>query len=205
MFVYIENDYHDYDEVDIEEGDNIESLLNKLGEGFIIKRDKEEILIPYETYKVYTNSKYEAILELQKMNIKINKKSLFKAIDDNDLKTLELLITVGVDIESRDYYNRTPLNYACYCYINNLEIVKYLTSTFPNIDIESKDKDDCTALNNACFNGNLEMVEFLVSKFPNIDIESKDKDGYTPLNNARYENNLEIVEYLKSKFSYLDK
>jgi ankyrin repeat protein len=90
--------------------------------------------------------------------------NIFEAIERNNIQKVKELLDLGVDVNSKNQYGRTPLYAACdYEYI---DIVKLLLA-HPDIDVTSKTNYGDTALSIACVRYNIEIVKFL-NLFNNI-------------------------------------
>ena len=98
-----------------------------------------------------------------------------------------------VDLNTKGYFERTPLHKACEN--GYLPIVDYLISKGANI--EAKDKEGKTPLHYACSNNHSLIVGYLISKGANI--EAMDENGRTPLHHASYSSKIDIVKFLISK------
>ena len=86
---------------------------------------------------------------------------LHKAIEKSPLKSVEILLSQGINIEAKDYMGRTALH--CVCGENRkdlLEIVKLLVQN--GSDVNSCDKDGCSVLFVAVQNNHLHTVNYLL-------------------------------------------
>lgn len=75
---------------------------------------------------------------------------------------------------------------------NNIEKIKEVLEIV--VDINARDKDDCTILHWTAALGRVEIIKELVGR--GADIDAKDKDGWTPLHEAAYYGNSDIVKEL---------
>jgi ankyrin repeat protein len=81
------------------------------------------------------------------------------------------------------------------CEKKNLDIVKMLVLTHPNININVFDKYGKTPLMIAVANYSLDIVEFLLTH-PNINVNQRDGDGRTALFIATRNMNMDIINHL---------
>ena len=89
---------------------------------------------------------------------------LHEACKLGDLQKVKLLITIGININAKDTYDRTPLEIIIkWVRKPNLNIVEYLL-TQPSIDINLQDNDGKTPLHWAGHIGHLNVVECLIKK-----------------------------------------
>ncbi len=98
------------------------------------------------------------------------------------------------DIETRDIFGITPLNYAA-TEKGNKEVVELLLEK--GVDIEARDVQKRTALHIAVKNGDFEITELLLEK--GADIEATELFGRTPLHFAAEEGQKELTELLLEK------
>jgi ankyrin repeat protein len=84
---------------------------------------------------------------------------LFQALTDNDIPTVLLLLSSGVDIESRDTHSHTPLIAAAIS--GHTLLVQELLSHGASID--AKTTDGHTALHKACFAMHEPVINLLLS------------------------------------------
>ena len=76
-----------------------------------------------------------------------------------------------------------------------LEVVKYLYEIYHS-DVETKDHNRNTPINNASENGHFEVVKYLYETY-HADVETKSREyELTPMNNASINGNFEVVQYL---------
>jgi ankyrin repeat protein len=103
-----------------------------------------------------------------------------------------MLISAGVDPNSRDGNNQTPLAFAARKGLN--EIVKLLLAT-RRTDLNLSDTDGKTPLSLAAEEGYTEIVRLLLT-IPDIQVDSQDSLGRTPLSQAILKGHTEIVNLL---------
>eukprot|EP00833_Pecoramyces_ruminatium_P011744 jgi/Orpsp1_1/1185776/evm.model.c7180000095194.1 len=112
---------------------------------------------------------------------------LLLAVQVEQIKIVDMLIKLGVNIQDDDAYGNTALIYSC---INgNKQIFNLLINETPFI--RQKNKFSNTALHWACYQGHKEMVEYLLNR--NID---KNDFLTSPLIKASINNHEEIVKLI---------
>jgi len=104
-----------------------------------------------------------------------------------------MLSMKGIDVESRDKNQNTPLTNASA--FGHIEIVESLLNHGARID--AKRNDGCTPLYFACRNGHFPVVNLLINRGANI--EAGRYNGYRPLHVAAMCGHLEIVKALIAK------
>ncbi|CCX10138.1 Similar to Ankyrin repeat domain-containing protein 50; acc. no. Q9ULJ7 [Pyronema omphalodes CBS 100304] len=115
--------------------------------------------------------------------------ALFHAARKGHLKTVELLLERGAEVDSKDKNGRTPLSFAAKAY-GSFETVKLLLER--GAEVDSKNKNGRTPLSFAANEyGSLETVQLLLER--GAEIDWKDKDGRTPLSYATLNDNTKIV------------
>ena len=172
----------------------IEYLLNKGADMNFITWDLLDVTIINDNYEM---------LERALQNDK--KKTLYTplqiAIQQSSFKTVKVLIEHGLKTDKTKKWDDGLMLEACRA--NRLDVVKYLISK--NIDVDSKNYINRTALHFACIGENYnkkkispELIKILVDAGANIN--AQDEKGNTPLlyaikNNASIEN----INYLIDK------
>lgn len=94
-----------------------------------------------------------------------------------DKGIFDLFITKGADLETRDFYNETPLITAAGQDFNMTDNAKYLVTA--GADIKAGGKGGKTALMTAVYTRNIELIKFLLKSGSPVD--QKDNDGGTAL------------------------
>jgi len=102
-----------------------------------------------------------------------------KIIHKLNLKTLNLLLEHGMQIDVKDKYDRTPLHRACE--FEQLDAVKILHEK--GADLNTKGIYGWTPLHTAADRGNLEIVKYLVKN--GADPDAKTEAGKTPIDVTR--------------------
>lgn len=121
-------------------------------------------------------------------------KELYKAVEANDKKEVELLLKLGADPN----YNRNgELNIRSVLTIavtnENLEIVKLLVAN--KADIHWRDFFGITAVIYAAGLGNMDIVKFLIAN--GASIHDVDKSGITVLGAAKQSKNEKLIAYIE--------
>ncbi len=113
-------------------------------------------------------------------------------------EVVQLLLSQGTNIESKDRFSRTPLLWAAQN--RYTEVIRLLLSQ--GADLESKDSSSQTPLLWAAQNGHTEVVRLLLSQ--GVDLESKDSFSQTPLLWAAQNGHTEVVRLLLSQGADLE-
>lgn len=88
--------------------------------------------------------------------------TVFRAVVSNQSNILQLLIQFGADISRTDSHGKTILHLAAACgHFNCLQIILHHMNP---TDTSIFDKQNCSALHWACYNGNPSCVEFLLKR-----------------------------------------
>ena len=111
-----------------------------------------------------------------------------------DKKMLSLLIKYGVNLESKDFENMTPLYDAIYT--NDVNFVDYLIKDL-KANLYHKEIQNRTPFYWACCSCSTEMIKYLMT-YPNIDINSLSAMGRSSLSKACWNGNIEVVKLLCS-------
>lgn len=111
---------------------------------------------------------------------------LITAASDGDKATLNSLLKAGVDVNSRDWDDLTPLLAAANQ--NRLDMAALLIQK--GADVTLKDKDGITAMMEAAMHGNVALMELLARHGGGVD--DKTVTGVTPLWLAAGEGKLDV-------------
>ena len=109
-----------------------------------------------------------------------------------DKKMLSILIKYGVNLESKDYENMTPIYDAIYT--NDVNFVDYLIKDL-KVNLYHKEIQNRTPFYWACCSCSTEMIKYLMT-YPNIDINSLSAMGRSSLSKACWNGNIEVVKLL---------
>ncbi len=150
--------------------------------------------------------------------------AIFKAVQENNLDAVKILIKNGAKINIKgDYFKRELLGMAASS--GNLEMIKLFLKHGANIN--SLNGNNATPLINACYRKHPSIVTYLISHGANLkqknnqgldalfisvqnkhyecteillkhgaNVDTTDMNGYTPLLWAAYDNNLRMVKLL---------
>jgi len=119
--------------------------------------------------------------------------SLFFNIEINSINDIKNLISLGVDINCRNYINNTPLISAAYK--NKIKIAEILIDAGADLDLQNSDGQ--TALIYASLFNYNEIVEMLIDAGANLDLSNDEKiECDTALTIAAYRNNIEVIKML---------
>ncbi|KAK6186673.1 hypothetical protein SNE40_005959 [Patella caerulea] len=103
---------------------------------------------------------------------------LHVACENGCVKTVEWLLNKGrVDIESMNYYNKTPILVAIRSDKAHVEKMKVLANRGANLGVKARYGDSLLL---SCEYGCVETVEWLLNK-GRVDIESMNNDDITPI------------------------
>ncbi len=117
---------------------------------------------------------------------------LHTAVESNDLKTAQMLISNGADVNAKDYEGKTPLHLAVW---QNFEDMASLLITW-NADLEGEDNKGKTPVHYAAENNSIETLRLIMSK--NTNVNSKDDNGETPLHYAARNKSRDTAHFLIS-------
>ncbi|MFP3033635.1 MAG: ankyrin repeat domain-containing protein [Wolbachia sp.] len=115
-----------------------------------------------------------------------------------EVKTVELLVEKGVNVNAADARGYTALHLAVT--EKRLETVRELIKSGANVNAEEYG-NKCTPLHLACMVGKVEIVKELVEA--RAEIEQEDKFGMTAMDYAK--NSREITEVLKKETDRIEK
>lgn len=116
-----------------------------------------------------------------------------RAVYNNDFDKLESLLKSGIDINTRDEVQRTPLIYAAY--VSNNSMLKYLIKKGANLN--EVDYRGCTALIYAGYYGDLLNVKDLIDA--GADIFIRDSTNFSAYEYAKNFKFYDVAELLKAK------
>ena len=113
--------------------------------------------------------------------------TLCKTVEKEHIEIVKNLLEIGVNVNQRDWFDRTPLQYA-----RNPTIAKILLDNGASVDAQNFER--ATPLFNACYFGPSELVQILLKH--NADINKEDRWTYTPLHFVLRSKASGIVEIL---------
>jgi ankyrin repeat protein len=119
-------------------------------------------------------------------------RELIWAARENNLPEVSRLLSVGADVNAKDYHENTPLHWACYK--GHVQVFNELLEH--GADIEAKNRYGWTSLHYAVSINHLAIVNELLSRGANT--ETQHNSGKTPLHTAATHYNLVIVKALLS-------
>lgn len=125
---------------------------------------------------------------------------LSKAARTGDLKKVESLISVGVNLNEADQYGCTPLSYAALFNRDQVAALLLANKADPNIRAESGSRStECpqTPLQIAASMGNLRMVSMLIDA--GADVRATTDAGRTALHFAAVGSHLDVIRLLLGK------
>ena len=118
---------------------------------------------------------------------------LHAATRSNRVSTVEMILDMGGDVNSRDEDDMTPLHIAA-ASPDSLHLVELFLSR--GCDVCAEDDRERTALHLACSRTDSIIAELELLIFHGSDINASDEDGWTPLHNAVENENLEATKLL---------
>lgn len=130
----------------------------------------------YVVKYIYTHSSYFCRPYLLNVENKENKTPIIQAIEKNDVIIVNLLITLGANVNTPLFYNkRTPLMISVYN--GYLDIASLLIEKGANKN--SKDINGLSVLHYAVDSNRSDAVKFCLEFVQ--DINQRDNNGWTPL------------------------
>jgi ankyrin repeat protein len=105
---------------------------------------------------------------------------LHRAVKNNDIKTINLLLAYKADVNAQDIEGLTPLHLAAER--NHHDVIQILLQHGAHID--AKSKQDYSPLHYAANTGSIMACQKLI--WAGADIETKDKYQHTPLDHSIY-------------------
>ncbi|XP_055951736.1 ankyrin-3-like isoform X2 [Argiope bruennichi] len=114
-------------------------------------------------------------------------------VNSSNVKSIELLLQYGADVNARDWQGLTPLMKACRSR-GNKQTVHLLLKHGADINAMSEG-DEQTALHYAVLNGNLEIAKLLVNNGASVSFPSEQTKP-PPLYYAVLRGNVEMLEFL---------
>lgn len=118
--------------------------------------------------------------------------NIFDAAKDNCLDMIKSYLQSGVEVNSKNDQDETPLHIASAS--GRTRAIELLLSE--GADLEINDRDGMTSLHRAVKKGHTHTVELLISK--GADVNTKNNEGWTPLHTAVKEGHIKIIELILS-------
>ena len=94
---------------------------------------------------------------------------LYKAIEENDIKTIKRLVNKGININMVNEFGETPLHSAASC--GRTDIAKYFIELGANVN--AKDMDGFTPLHDTVFLGYTNTAKCLIENGANVDVKKQ--------------------------------
>jgi ankyrin repeat protein len=124
---------------------------------------------------------------------------LHQAVSENNLdKVKNILSSDPLQVNSVDFYNRTPIHYV----FRNLRIDKTSIEIFselvntPGANLNLCDKNGMNILHHASLNGSIKLVSIIIESTNKIDIDTGDILGNTSIINSTEYIFKDVSEYL---------
>jgi uncharacterized protein len=180
----------------VDAGD-IESVKNILSKDVDVNKYSRNGLFPL--WRAAADNKLEICKLLidnganiyQKSKVKPGKTSaIYLPTQEGYIDIVKLLIEKGVDVNTNEFHNVTPLRIAAQN--GHLEIVKYLIAKGAIIDTKADDK--ATPLEVAASKGHIEIAKVLIEN--GADVNSTDKDGDFPIGEAAKRGYIDMIQLL---------
>jgi uncharacterized protein len=109
------------------------------------------------------------------------------------INMIEILIDIGIDVDTQDDDGNTPLMNAVL--LNRIDAVKTLLEFNANVEIQNIEGDTALIID-VDFNENPDIAYLLCKHSKNIDV--KNNAGFNALELARINKRIELIEYLES-------
>ena len=138
--------------------------------------------------KHFIEKKFDASFYINQ-TIDANKLINVAAIHAGNVKVVEVLVTMGADVNLKDKSGFTPLHFA-----GDAEIVELLVHSGANLD--AKDEHGITPLHCATYHGNIEAAKALVLKGANI--HAKGSNGKSLISWAKKGGDETMIQFITS-------
>lgn len=116
--------------------------------------------------------------ELGQFGYEFTAQGLMKSIEDNNHDAVQVFVSCGVDLETRDERNWTPLMASAFN--GNLELAKLLIKCGSRVS--TRDKNGYTPIHWAAYNGHVDLIKILIEH--GAEPNSPSQFGWTPLMQA---------------------
>jgi ankyrin repeat protein len=131
--------------------------------------------------------------ELEKLKIPFTDDAMVKCIEDGDLKSVELFLTAGRDINTVYKEGGSKKNLLIYAVIYDQPgMVEFLARKGADISARDHLNNGWTPLHWACMNGCSRAAEVLIAR--GVDVNAKDDGGITPLHAVTWKGFNDVAE-----------
>lgn len=159
------------------------------------QRPKE--IDPVET-NVWSNVSDEKQRELAELGFVYSQEAFLKAVETGNQAAIQVFMSCGVDIESRDERDWTPLMISSFN--GNEELAIFLIRC--GAKVQASDKNGYTPLHWSAFNGYLNVVEILLEK--GAQINARSQFGWTALMQAATRGHAAVVKKLLQQGAWVN-
>ncbi|CDW75543.1 serine threonine-protein phosphatase 6 regulatory ankyrin repeat subunit a-like [Stylonychia lemnae] len=117
-----------------------------------------------------------------------------------NIKTVEFLISKGINVDEQNYNQNTPLMIACTH--SHFGIVETLIRH--NANVNKENANGMISFHAACLSGNIDVVEYLLDN--KADFMKRDRKNFLPLHYAVIKDQAKLIKYLQTErhFSILN-
>ncbi len=136
--------------------------------------------------------------ELAELGFVYSQQSFLNAIENGDQKAIQIFMSCGVNIESRDERDWTPLMISSFN--GNEELAAFLIRC--GAKVQARDKNGYSPLHWAAFNGYLEVVKMLLDI--KAEINERSNFGWTALMQAATRGHAAVVKELLKRGAWVN-
>ena len=123
----------------------------------------------------------------------MKEETFLSAAETGDIKTIETLLSDGVNVDTHDEHSRTALMKASKH--NHIDVVRLLIEN--GADINARDNRGTNPIYWAASKGNLEITKLLMEN--GADITVHDDRGWTALDHAKANHHLSVARFLEEQ------